>query len=557
MNLLKEKAKNLPTQSGVYQFLNKEGEVIYVGKAVNLKSRVSSYFNSSADHSIKVRAMVRHIVDIKHIVVGGERDALLLENNLIKELQPRYNILLKDSKTYPWICITREPFPRVISTRVQYNKQQGEYFGPYASVGVQRSLLQMLHTVYPLRSCKLNLTPENIKKGKYSVCLKFHMGHCRGGCVGKETEGEYMEYIGEVREILRGRFSIARRGFEGLMQEAVEGLNFELAEGYKRKLLALMEYRQKSEVVSNQLGTLDVVNIEHHPDTSFGNHLRVVDGAVVGCYTFELKGRLEESPGQLLSFALSQLELTAPEIVVPFLPTNDYIEENTAKKCFTPQRGDKVRLLELSARNCKFYRLEKLKNIEKKDPEKHIERVMQNMQRELGLDAEPRHIECFDNSNIGGEFPVAACVVFRNGKPSKKEYRHFNVKTVVGADDFATMQEIVGRRYRRVLEEGGDLPDLIVIDGGKGQLGMAYRVLEELGVEDRIKIVGLAKKMEEVFFVGDPTPLYLDKKGETLRILMHARDEAHRFGITFHRNQRSKEMKKRIQKQTNKTTKKG
>ncbi len=536
---LKDTAARLPKQSGVYRFKDNSGKVIYVGKAVNLRSRVSSYFNSTADHTLKVRTMVRHIYSIEVIVVESERDALLLENNLIKELQPRYNILLKDSKTYPWICITSEMFPRVISSRKQI-KGEGEYYGPYASVGVQRVLLQLIHLLYPIRTCKLKLTPQSIARGKFSVCLKFHMGHCRGGCVGKESDETYREYIAGVREILRGNFSAALKQLEAEMMYASSLMNFEEAAATKRKMDALLEYRSKSVVVSNHLGNLDVVSIIYDNESSYCNHLKVVGGAIIGSYSFELRAGLGENQAELLSFALSQLQLKAPEIVVPFLPKDNYIEAEVIGRCFTPQRGDKVRLLELSEKNCKFYRLEKLKNSERKNPEEHINRVMAAMKNELRLSQEPRHIECFDNSNLGGEYAVAACVVFKNGKPSKRDYRHFNIKTVVGADDFASMKEVVGRRYRRLLDEGQPLPQLIVIDGGKGQLGAAYEAITELGIENRVTVVGLAKKLEELFFVGDPLPHYFDKKGETLRTIMHLRDEAHRFGITFHRNKRSK-----------------
>lgn len=536
---LKEVAHRLPGHSGVYKFKDSSGVVIYVGKAVNLRSRVSSYFNSSSDHTYKVKTMVRHIFAIEVIIVGDERDALLLENNLIKELQPRYNILLKDSKTYPWICITSEPFPKIISTRTQL-KGTGEYYGPYASVGVQRVLLQLIHTLYPIRTCKLKLTSENIARGNFSVCLKYHMGHCRGGCVGKESEEEYREHVQSAREILKGNFSLPLSELEKEMTAEASALNFEAAAAAKRKSDTLLDYRSRSVVVSNYLGNLDVVSIIYHSEASYCNHLKVVGGAVISCYTFELRAALEENQPELLSFALSQLKISSAEIVVPFMPTSDYIDEVTAKKCFVPQRGDKVRLLELSEKNCKFYRLEKKKNLERKDPEESANRLMAAMKRELGLPVEPRHIECFDNSNIGGEYPVAACVVFKNGKPSKKDYRHYNVKTVVGVDDFATMKEIVGRRYTRLRDEGAELPELVVIDGGKGQLGAAYEIIHDLGLSDKITVVGLAKRMEELYFIGDPTPHYFDKKGETLRTIMYLRDEAHRFGITFHRNQRSK-----------------
>lgn len=530
---LKDKVALLPTSAGVYRFLNDNGEVIYVGKAVNLRSRVSSYFLDSKEHSPKVRALVRHIATIEHTVVDNGSDALLLENNLIKQLQPRYNILLKDAKTYPWICITNEPFPRIISTR-RYEKGAGEYFGPYTSVAMQRSVLELVRSLYPIRSCRLNLSSESIRKGKYGVCLEYHMGNCRGGCVGLQSESGYMEGIDGARDILKGDLAVAAQFFEIQMDAASGELNFEVAQSYKRKIELLDQYRHKSVIVSPHLGTIDVVNLLCSEDGSaFCNHLRVVAGAVVGSYTFELKALLDETPDQILAFALMHLDLKAGEVVVPFMPSE------FANRCFVPQRGDKMRLLELSAKNCNFYRLEKLKNIERKDPERHVERIMEQMRRELSMEAQPRHIECFDNSNLQGTSPVAACVVFRNGKPSKKDYRHFNIKTVIGANDFASMIEILTRRYTRLVAEEAELPQLVVIDGGKGQLSAAYEALQGLGLQDKIKLVGLAKRMEELFFVGDNTPHYLDKKGETLRTLMHLRDEAHRFGITFHRKKRS------------------
>ncbi|MEG0602403.1 MAG: excinuclease ABC subunit UvrC [Mucinivorans sp.] len=532
---MKDKVALLPTSPGVYQFLDSTGSIIYVGKAINLRSRVSSYFNSDRDHSPKVRALVRHIVDIRHVVVDSERDALLLENNLIKELQPRYNILLKDAKSYPWIMITNEAFPRVLSTR-RLERGRGEYFGPYSSVGIQRVVLELVRELFPLRSCKLNLTQQAIARGKYAVCLKYHMGHCRGGCVGKESEAQYAKYIDGVRDILRGSMGAARQFLERAMGEAAARLQFEEAESYKRKLHSLNEYSHRSVIVSPTLGTLDVVNIETHDNRAYCNHLKVINGAITGCYTFELVTHLDEQAPEILAFAMMHLTLSAPEIVVPFMPSE------FTERCFVPQRGDKMRLLELSAKNCMFFRLEKLKNLERKDPALSVDRVMENMRRELKMDVQPRHIECFDNSNLQGTYPVASCVVFRDGKPSKRDYRHFNIKTVVGADDFASMQEVVGRRYRRMLDEGMPLPQLIVVDGGKGQLSSAYQTLCELGLQDTIKIVGLAKRLEEVFFVNDSTPYYLDKKGESLRILMYLRDEAHRFGITFHRNKRSKQI---------------
>lgn len=531
---LKNKVSLLPTEPGVYQFLNEEQKVIYVGKAKSLRSRVSSYFVQSSDHSYKVQVMVRHIRDIRHIVVGSEADALLLENNLIKELQPRYNILLKDSKSYPWISIRREPFPRILSTR-KLIKDGSEYFGPYSSVTTQHAILELIRGLYPIRNCKLNLAPEAIARGRYSVCLEYHIGNCRGGCEGREQPEEYAVSVAHAREILRGDLSHAAAFFEEQMLRLASSLKFEEAEKVKQKLTLLENYKQKSIIVSPTLSNIDVVFILPDNSSAYCNHIRVVKGSVVGSYTFELRSHLDESAEQLLGFALENIEKLGREVVVPFLPEGDYDPER-----FTvPQRGDKVRLLELAEKNCKLYRIEKLKQIERTDPEKHIERVMAKMQRDMSLPFQPRHIECFDNSNIQGSSPVASCVVFRDGRPAKKEYRHFNIKTVTGANDFASMVEIVGRRYGRMLEEETPLPDLVVIDGGKGQLGAALTALEQLGLRGKLPIVGLAKRMEELYYPGDPTPHYLDKNSETLKILMHIRDEAHRFGITFHRQKRS------------------
>ncbi len=530
---IKEKISLLPTSAGVYQFLDSQGVVIYVGKAKNLRSRVGSYFVESRDHSVKVRALVRHIAELRHIVVDSEYDALLLENNLIKELQPRYNILLKDSKSYPWICISREAFPRIFSTR-RIDKREGDYFGPYASISMQNAVLELIRGLYPLRSCRHNLAPDQIKKGKYSVCLEYHIGNCKGCCVGKESPEQYAKYIASARAILRGDLSSAEEFFGEQMLRLASELKFEEAEKTKAKLTLLENYSARSIIVSPTLTNIDVVNILVE-DGVYCNRMRVVGGAVVNSYTFEMRNTMDETPAELLSFALAHLDQLAHEVVVPFQPSTAF----EGHELVEPKRGDRVKLLELSMKNCKLFRVEKMKYIEKSDPEQHTNRLMQKMRRELAIAAEPRHIECFDNSNIQGSSPVAACVVFKDGRPSKREYRHYNIKTVVGANDFASMREIVGRRYRRLLEEGEPLPQLIVIDGGKGQLGAAVEALEELGLLGQIEIVGLAKRLEELFFVGRADPLYLDKRGETLKVIMQLRDEAHRFGITFHRQKRS------------------
>lgn len=540
---LRQKVALLPDSPGVYQFLNAEGVIIYVGKAKNLKRRVSSYFVSRADHTRKVQVMVRQIVDLRHIVVSSEADALLLENNLIKELQPRYNILLKDSKSYPWIVVKNEPFPRIFSTR-KFVKDGSAYFGPYSSVTLQRAVLELIRGLYPLRTCKLNLAPQAIARGTYSVCLEYHIGNCKGPCVGLQSEAEYAESIVGAKTILRGDLRPAEEYFTAEMQRLAAALQFEQAAHVKDKLEMLSNYSSRSVIVSATLTNLEVVYVLNDEGASFCNHMRIVRGAVVHSFTFEMRNRLDESPDEVLAFALGQVfsegrEEGIPlprEVIVPMQPDPELFPTVT----FTvPQRGDKLELLRLAEKNCKIARLEKFKQIERTDPDRHTDRIMAKMQKDLGLPVEPRYIECFDNSNIQGTNPVASCVVFRDGRPSRKEYRHFNIKTVVGANDFASMEEVLTRRYGRLLAEGQPLPDLIVIDGGKGQLSFAFLALEKLGLRGKVSVVGLAKRMEEVYFPGDPLPHYLDKTGESLRILMHIRDEAHRFGITFHRQKRS------------------
>ncbi len=541
---LRAAAALLPQEPGVYRFLNDQDEVIYVGKAKNLRRRVSSYFMEKADHPSKVRVMVRHISKIHHIVVASESDALLLENNIIKDLQPRYNILLKDDKTYPWIVVRAEHFPRVESTR-RIARDGARYFGPYASVTRQKEILDLIHRLYPLRTCKLNLSPEMIARGRYSVCLEYHIGNCLGPCASLQSESDYDDSIESISAMLRGEWGRTRRGLEMRMNAAARQLRFEEAKELQQKLAALENYSSKSVIVNNALFTLDVFSLLMDDGIGYCNFVRIVSGRIVNSFTAEISLGADagnDDRGSVLSQAILRMsehitgEL-AHEIVVEYMPE----EALFPGKAFTvPQRGDKLKLLEFSQRSAKLYRLEKLKNLEIKDPSKHTDRVMEDMRRELHLTVEPRHIECFDNSNLQGTNPVAACVVFRNGKPSKKEYRHFNVKTVVGADDFATMHEIIIRRYSRLVAEGEPLPDLIVVDGGKGQLSAAYSALCEMGLEDKIAIIGLAKRIEEVFFPNDPIPYYLDRNGIPLKVLMHIRDEAHRFGITFHRQKRSK-----------------
>ncbi len=539
---VREQVALLPDTPGVYQFLNRDGEVIYVGKAKNLKRRVSSYFLESKDHSRKIRLMVRQIAGLRHIDVPSEQDALLLENSLIKTLQPRYNTLLKDDKTYPWIVVRNEPFPRVQSTR-RMIRDGSVYFGPYSSVTVQRNILELIHGIYQLRTCSLNLSPAAIARGRYGVCLQYHIGNCRGPCVGKESEEEYAADMEMVRRALRGDLKPTREWLVHMMNEAAAELRFEVAERYKNRLALLDNYASRSVIVSNTLRRVDVFSLvmDEAGQEAYCNYVKVVDGSVVNSFTVSLSVGAGSDEKEVLSRAISGIvdrleEPPAREAIVPLLPEEGLF---AGTRFVVPVRGERLKLLEFSTRSARLYRAEKLKNMEIRNPERHTDRLMEAMRLALHMDVQPRHIECFDNSNIQGEYPVASCVVFRDGKPSRREYRHFNVKTVVGPDDFASMREIVGRRYSRLLAEGAELPDLIVVDGGKGQLSSAYSVLCELGLQGRIAIVGLAKRIEEIFFPGDPMPYYLDRTGEPLKVIMHLRDEAHRFGITFHRDKRS------------------
>lgn len=538
---IREQVSALPLSPGVYQFVDRNGVVIYVGKAKSLRKRVSSYFVENRDHSAKVLVLVKQIVDIRHIVVNSEQDALLLENSLIKTLQPRYNILLKDDKTYPWIVIRREPFPRVQSTR-QLLRDGSQYFGPYGSIAMQRSILEFIREVIPLRTCKLNLTPASIQAGKHSSCLQYHLGNCKAPCIGAESEEEYAENIALVQSVLKGDLRPVRRWLEEEMMRAASELKFEVAEGYKQRLRSLENYQSRSVIVSSKIVDCDVFSLLIDDDVVFCNFLRIRHGSMVAVQTVRLTPGVDNSEAEILAAAIRYIvdnisgEL-AREVIVPYLPTAATLFDGVT---FTiPKRGEKAELLEFSLRSARIYRAEIMKNLEIKNPERHTDRLMAAMQRELRLPHEPRHIECFDNSNLQGTNPVASCVVFRNGKPSRKEYRHFNIKTVVGADDFASMREIVFRRYSRLLEEGAELPDLIVVDGGKGQLSSAYTVLCELDIAKRVPIVGLAKRIEEVFYPNDPMPYYLSRTGEPLKVICHIRDEAHRFGITFHRQKRS------------------
>ena len=537
---LKEQVALLPHLPGCYLFSDKKGKVIYVGKAKSLKKRVSSYFIENRDHSPKVRVMVKQIVSLRHIVVDSETDALLLENSLIKSLKPRYNILLKDDKSYPWIALTAPPFERVISTR-RVVKDGSRYFGPYASVSAQRAMLEFIGEVIPLRTCRLNLSQEQIDKGKYSPCLQYHIGNCKAPCCGKQSRQEYAEMVEMAVSALKGDLRPVKSYLEGEMFKAAAELRFEAAQRFKTRLDALEKYRSKSVIVSANILDTDLFSLYTEGDEAYCNFMRIKNGSIIAIQTISLQAGIEADQTQMLTLGIQHIveniagELQN-EVIVPFLPEVEFFE---GIRFTVPQRGEKRELLEFSLRSARLYRAELMKNMEIKNPERHTERLMESMQRELRLDRQPRHIECFDNSNTQGTNPVASCVVFRNGKPSKREYRHFNIKTVVGADDFASMREIITRRYTRLVEEGAELPDLIVVDGGKGQLSSAYAVLCELGLEDKIPIVGLAKRLEEVYYPNDPMPYYLSRTGEPLKVMCHIRDEAHRFGITFHRNKRS------------------
>lgn len=529
--------QTLPDQPGVYQYYDKDDKILYVGKAKNLKKRVSSYFNKIHDNA-KTNVLVKKIVTIKHIVVPTETDALLLENNLIKQLQPRYNVLLKDDKSYPWICIKKEPFPRVFTTR-RMVKDGSEYFGPYTSIKTVHTLIDLIKELYPLRTCSLDLTTSNIRSGKYKVCLEYHIGNCGGPCEERESDVQYDNKIRAIRDILKGNFKDSLKEFKDYMMELATNMEFEEAQKVKDKIDLLENYQSKSTIVSSKISNVDVFSIISDEGAAYVNFLQVSYGAIIRSHTMELKKKLDETDEELLELAITELRerfhLNSKEIITPF-----EVEVQEGVHVTVPKLGDKKKLLDLSERNAKYYRIDQLKQIKIVDPERHVNRIMTQMKKDLRMHVEPRHIECFDNSNIQGTNPVAACVVFKDGKPSKKDYRHFNVKTVEGPNDYDSMEEIVHRRYKRVLEEGLPLPDLIVIDGGKGQLGVALKCLDQLGIRGKVSIISLAERLEEIFYPGDSIPLYLDKRSETMKVIINLRDEAHRFGLTFHRNQRSK-----------------
>ena len=538
--ILKDKIKLFPHSPGVYRYYDAEGNVIYVGKAKDLHKRVAQYFVSPDRLTRKTAVMVSKIANAEYTVVESEADALLLENNLIKQFKPRYNILLKDSKTYPWICVTAEEFPRVFLTR-RVVKDGSRYFGPYSSVLHARNMVEFIHNVYPLRTCKQKITSDVILRGKLRPCLNFHIKKCQGCCIGKISQKEYNQYIEEVVALLKGGGREVIRHYKTLMLEAAEKMNFEQAQLYKEKMMSIEQHYSKSVIMNSTVGDVDVFSLVSDGPEYFGNFMRIRGGAVVQSLNLGFKLMIEEEQESVLAMFVGEIQSKfgelSKEVIVPFLP--DMSIDGVDFRI--PVRGDKLALLELSARNAKEMRLNALKQQEHTDPDAYRNMVMESLQKQLGMNELPVHIECFDNSNIQGTNPVSACVVFRNAVPSKKDYRHFKVKTVVGANDYATMKEAVNRRYSRMLVENPeDLPQLIVIDGGKGQLSFAYEALCELGIIDKVTLIALAERMEEVYRVGDPYPLFIDRNSPALKVLQHIRDEAHRFGITFHRKLRSK-----------------
>lgn len=529
--------KTLPDSPGVYQYYDKQDNILYVGKAKNLKKRVGSYFTKSHENA-KTRILVQKIVSIKHIVVTTETDALLLENNLIKKYQPRYNIMLKDDKTYPWICIKKERFPRIFMTR-RVIKDGSEYYGPYTNVRTVKVLLDLIRELYPLRTCKYDLSREKIAEKKYKVCLEYHLGNCSGPCEDFQNEDSYNDTIKAIRNIVKGNFKESLNKFHEIMKAFADKMEFEEAQKIKEKLDLLSNYQSKSTIVSPSINNVDVFSIISDESYGYVNFFKIANGSIIQSHTTEIKKKLDETDKRILEMAVVEIRQRfnsiSKEVYVPF-----EIDLGDEIKVTVPKLGDKKRIVELSERNAKYYRQEQFKQIKISDPDRHVKRIMTQMQKDLRLSEEPRHIECFDNSNIQGTNPVAACVVFKEGKPSKKEYRHYNIKTVEGPDDFASMKEVVFRRYKRLLSENLPLPQLIVIDGGKGQLSSALKSLDLLDLRGKIAIIGIAKRLEEIYYPGDPIPMYLDKRSETLKIVQFLRNEAHRFGITLHRNKRSK-----------------
>ena len=535
---IKIELSTMPTQPGVYQFLNKENKIIYIGKAKNLKKRVSSYFRGTIS-SRKTKNLVKNIAEIKHVVVNSESDALLLENTLIKKFQPKYNILLRDDKTYPWIVIKNEAFPRVLTTR-RVEKDGSEYFGPFTNYKTVRTIMGIFSNLYSLRTCSFDLSSKNIENKKYKVCLEFHIGNCLGGCEGKQTEDNYQIYISNIRDFLKGKISSSINYFKNEMNIASENLNFEKAQRAKEKIDLLNNYQSKSTVVDSKLKSIDVFSIISDATHAYVNYLQVAYGRVVRFDNIEIKKKLDESDKEILLMSILNLRDKFSSKNKMVIANVDY-DNILDIKFINPKTGDNKKILNLSLRNATQFKLEKLKQIQIVDPERHSSRIMNQMKSDLRLNENPVHIECFDNSNIQGSNPVASCIVFKNAKPSKKDYRLFNIKTVDGPDDYASMEEVVFRRYKRILNEKSHLPNLIVIDGGKGQLSSSIKALKKLNLDKKIAILGIAKRLEEIFYPNDPVPLYLNKKSETLKVIQQMRNEAHRFAISFHRKKRSKQ----------------
>ena len=535
---IKIELSTMPTQPGVYQFLNKENKIIYIGKAKNLKKRVSSYFRGTIS-SRKTKNLVKNIAEIKHVVVNSESDALLLENTLIKKFQPKYNILLRDDKTYPWIVIKNEAFPRVLTTR-RVEKDGSEYCGPFTNYKTVRTIMGIFSNLYSLRTCSFDLSSKNIENKKYKVCLEFHIGNCLGGCEGKQTEDEYQIYISNIRDFLKGKISSSINYFKNEMNIASENLNFEKAQRAKEKIDLLNNYQSKSTVVDSKLKSIDVFSIISDATYAYINYLQVAYGRVVRFDNIEVKKKLDESDKEILLMSILNLRdkfSSKNKMVIANVDFDNILDI----KFINPKTGDNKKILDLSLRNATQFKLEKLKQVQIVDPERHSSRIMNQMKSDLRLNENPVHIECFDNSNIQGSNPVASCIVFKNTKPSKKDYRLFNIKTVEGPDDYASMEEVVFRRYKRILNEKSHLPNLIVIDGGKGQLSSSIKALKKLNLDKKIAILGIAKRLEEIFYPNDPVPLYLNKKSETLKVIQQMRNEAHRFAISFHRKKRSKQ----------------
>jgi len=536
---LKEKVANLPHKPGVYQYIDKDGTIIYVGKAKDLRKRVSSYFNRDRYDSGKTRLLVKKIRDVNHIIVGNEYEALLLENSMIKEHQPKYNIQLRDDKTYPWICIKKERFPRVFPTR-NVIRDGSEYYGPYASVKRMKAVLGLATKLHKVRTCNFNLSEENISKGKFKVCLEYHIGNCLGPCEGKQTVESYDQSIDEIRKLIKGDVDEVIRSSKQRMQEAAEALDFEEAARLKANIDLLEEYQSKSVVVNASIKDVDVATIVSDDAFAYVNYMRVVNGAIIQSHSIEFKKKLDEPKEDILLSAIAEMRSVFQSSAKEILINEDIDVEWESADFHQPQRGDKRSLIDFSQKNLRFFMLDRQKAQEKVDPNRHASRVLKTMQKDLRLTELPTHIECFDNSNFHGSYPVAACVVFKDAKPSKQDYRHFNIKTVEGPNDFASMEEVIYRRYKRMIDENQKLPQLIIVDGGKGQLSSAVKSLDRLELRGKVAIIGIAKKLEEIFFPGDSVPLYIDKRSESLKLIQRLRNEAHRFGITHHRNKRSK-----------------